>query len=106
MARRPRNVSALGDWRIIHRHGRPGASEPIMMVATAARHRAAAFEAAEYLMDWLKSRARSGSARSAPRPGDGSRRRSEDACPLVRADPNIAKPGIAIGKHIGRNQTG
>ena len=30
---------------------------PIMMVATAARHRQAAFQGAEYLMDWLKSRA-------------------------------------------------
>ena len=29
----------------------------IMMVATAARHRVAAFEASEYLMDYLKSRA-------------------------------------------------
>ncbi len=28
-----------------------------MMVATAARHRQAAFEAAEFLMDYLKSRA-------------------------------------------------
>ena len=28
-----------------------------MMVATAARHRGNAFAAAEYLMDWLKSRA-------------------------------------------------
>lgn len=42
---------------IVHRHGilRPG--EVIMMVATAARHRADAFAAAEYLMDYLKSRA-------------------------------------------------
>ncbi|RDD71855.1 molybdenum cofactor biosynthesis protein MoaE [Paracoccus versutus] len=48
---------ALDDWRILHRHGRLAVGEPIMMVATAARHRAAAFEAAEYLMDWLKSRA-------------------------------------------------
>ncbi|UXU75597.1 MULTISPECIES: molybdenum cofactor biosynthesis protein MoaE [unclassified Paracoccus (in: a-proteobacteria)] len=47
----------LDDWRIIHRHGRLQAGEAIMMVATAARHRKAAFEAAEYLMDWLKSRA-------------------------------------------------
>ncbi|MDK8874137.1 molybdenum cofactor biosynthesis protein MoaE [Paracoccus sp. SSJ] len=47
----------LDGWRILHRHGRLAAGEPIMMVATAARHRAAAFEAAEYLMDWLKSRA-------------------------------------------------
>lgn len=47
----------LSDWRIIHRHGRLEAGEAIMMVATAARHRRAAFEGAEYLMDWLKSRA-------------------------------------------------
>ena len=42
---------------IIHRHGalRPG--EQIMMVATASRHRADAFAGAEYLMDYLKSRA-------------------------------------------------
>ena len=47
----------LADWRIIHRHGRLAVGESIMMVATAARHRKAAFDAAEYLMDWLKSRA-------------------------------------------------
>ena len=42
---------------VIHRFGRMAPGEAIMMVATAARHRAAAFAAAEYLMDWLKSRA-------------------------------------------------
>lgn len=47
----------LTDWRIIHRYGRLAVGEQIMMVATAARHRRAAFEGAEYLMDWLKSRA-------------------------------------------------
>ena len=47
----------LTDWRILHRHGRLAVGEPIMMVATAARHRHAAFQAADYLMDWLKSRA-------------------------------------------------
>ena len=47
----------LDDWLVIHRHGRLDAGQPILMVATAARHRKAAFEAAEYLMDWLKSRA-------------------------------------------------
>ena len=48
---------SLGDVLVIHRHGtlRPG--ERIMMVATAAPHRRDAFEAAEYLMDYLKSRA-------------------------------------------------
>ncbi|MFP4275734.1 MAG: molybdenum cofactor biosynthesis protein MoaE [Paracoccaceae bacterium] len=47
----------LGDVLVIHRHGRMGPGEPIMMVATAARHRREAFEAAEFLMDYLKSRA-------------------------------------------------
>lgn len=42
---------------IIHRHGQMVPGEMIMMVATAAAHRAAAFEAAEFLMDYLKSRA-------------------------------------------------
>jgi molybdopterin synthase catalytic subunit len=48
---------ALGDVLVIHRFGlmRPG--DQIMMVATAARHRKDAFAAAEYLMDYLKSRA-------------------------------------------------
>ena len=42
---------------VIHRYGalRPG--DQIMMVATAARHRVDAFQAAEFLMDYLKSRA-------------------------------------------------
>ena len=47
----------LADALVIHRYGRLGANEPIMMVATAARHRADAFAAAEFLMDYLKSRA-------------------------------------------------
>ena len=42
---------------IIHRYGNMKPGDQIMMVATAAPHRADAFEAAEYLMDYLKSRA-------------------------------------------------
>ena len=42
---------------VIHRHGTLRVGEIIMMVATAARHRKDAFEAAEFLMDYLKSRA-------------------------------------------------
>jgi len=47
----------LKDCLVIHRYGplRPG--EVIMMVATAASHRGDAFAAAEFLMDYLKSRA-------------------------------------------------
>ncbi|HBD89193.1 MAG: molybdenum cofactor biosynthesis protein MoaE [Rhodobacteraceae bacterium GWE1_64_9] len=47
----------LEDALVIHRHGRLAANDPIMMVATAAVHRAEAFAAAEFLMDYLKSRA-------------------------------------------------
>jgi molybdopterin synthase catalytic subunit len=42
---------------VIHRHGRIQPGEDIMMVATASSHRQAAFAAAEFLMDYLKTRA-------------------------------------------------
>lgn len=48
---------SLGDVLVIHRHGWLEPGERIMMVATASPHRKDAFEAAEYLMDYLKSRA-------------------------------------------------
>lgn len=47
----------LTDALVIHRHGRLAPGEMIMMVATAAPHRGDAFAAAEFLMDYLKSRA-------------------------------------------------
>ncbi|MCK0095871.1 molybdenum cofactor biosynthesis protein MoaE [Yoonia sp. F2084L] len=47
----------LADVLVIHRYGPLKPGTPIMMVATAAAHRAAAFEAADFLMDYLKSRA-------------------------------------------------
>ena len=42
---------------IIHRYGPMAPGDQIMLVATAARHRSDAFAAAEFLMDYLKSRA-------------------------------------------------
>ena len=48
---------SLTDALVIHRYGTLKPGEMIMMVATAAPHRAAAFQAAEFLMDYLKSRA-------------------------------------------------
>ena len=41
----------------IHRYGKISPGEPIVLVVTASAHRAAAFAAAEFLMDWLKTRA-------------------------------------------------
>ena len=46
---------AVTELRVIHRFGRILPNEPIMLVISSARHRADAFAAAEYLMDWLKT---------------------------------------------------
>lgn len=48
---------ALDDTLIIHRYGRLEPGDQIVMVAAASAHRDAAFEAARFLMDWLKSKA-------------------------------------------------
>ncbi len=47
----------LSGVTVIHRYGRIAPGEDIMMVATASTHRRAAFAAAEFLMDYLKTRA-------------------------------------------------
>ncbi|HCO09912.1 MAG: molybdopterin synthase catalytic subunit MoaE [OM182 bacterium] len=43
--------------RIVHRVGAMTAQEQIVLVAAASAHRHAAFEAAQFMMDYLKSRA-------------------------------------------------
>jgi molybdopterin synthase catalytic subunit len=48
---------ALQGVRVIHRYGPLMPGERIVLVLTASRHRQAAFEAAEFLMDYLKTRA-------------------------------------------------
>jgi molybdopterin synthase catalytic subunit len=53
---------AQGRWpllglTVIHRHGRITPGEDIVLVVTASSHREAAFAAAEFLMDFLKTRA-------------------------------------------------
>jgi molybdopterin synthase catalytic subunit len=42
---------------VIHRFGKIAVGEPIVLVITLSAHRQAAFEAANYLMDYLKTRA-------------------------------------------------
>ncbi|PYE87238.1 molybdenum cofactor biosynthesis protein MoaE [Phyllobacterium leguminum] len=54
--------AALERWpllalRIIHRHGKILPGENIVLVITTSAHRQAAFEAASFLMDFLKTRA-------------------------------------------------
>ena len=48
---------SLGEVLIIHRYGQMVPQDQIMMVATSSRHRKDAFESADFLMDYLKSRA-------------------------------------------------
>jgi molybdopterin synthase catalytic subunit len=58
-----RHVKSAGQrWHllgvtIVHRYGRLTPGEDIVLVATAAAHRQDAFAAAEFLMDYLKTRA-------------------------------------------------
>ena len=42
---------------IVHRYGRLAAGERIVLVAVGSPHREAAFEACEFLVDWLKTKA-------------------------------------------------
>ena len=42
---------------IVHRHGRLEAGDRIVLVAVGSPHRDAAFEACEFLVDWLKTKA-------------------------------------------------
>lgn len=48
---------SLLDGKIIHRHGTLYPGDPIVQVMTLAPHRSAAFEAANFLMDTLKTTA-------------------------------------------------
>ena len=57
IADQARERFALHDLLILHRVGKIGPGEPIVFVATAAGHRRAAFEACDFLMDYLKSKA-------------------------------------------------
>jgi molybdopterin synthase catalytic subunit len=47
----------LQEVLIIHRYGKMLAGEDIVLVITASAHRKAAFDACEFLMDWLKTKA-------------------------------------------------
>jgi molybdopterin synthase catalytic subunit len=47
----------LSGVTVIHRHGRLHPGDVIVLVATASSHRQAAFAAAEFLMDYLKTSA-------------------------------------------------
>lgn len=57
IAQTARERFGIDDYSIVHRVGAIAPGEAIVFVATAAAHRRAAFEACDFLMDYLKSRA-------------------------------------------------
>jgi len=61
---------------IIHRYGRLKPGDNIVLVITASEHRAPAFRAAEFLMDYLKSHAPFWKSESGPTSADFGSRRS------------------------------
>jgi molybdopterin synthase catalytic subunit len=78
----------LADFLILHRVGEIAPGEPIVFVATAARHRREAFEACDFLMDYLKSRAPFWKKEHGP---DGVRwiePRAQDHADIARWDPS------------------
>jgi len=82
----------LLDALVIHRHGRLTPGETIMMVATAAAHRAEAFAAAEFLMDYLKSRAPFWKKEYGPGGATWVAARVDDETALTRWSPEAAFP--------------
>ncbi len=57
IAKEARSRWSLQGVSVVHRVGELKPGERIVLVATAATHRRAAFEAAEFLMDYLKTQA-------------------------------------------------
>lgn len=55
VAARARAKFGLVDARLVHRLGRVGAEQPVVLVAVSAPHRREAFEAAQWIMDELKT---------------------------------------------------
>ena len=55
IAEAARERFGIGSLRIVHRHGAVAPGETIVFVAAAAVHRRAAFDAADYMMDRLKT---------------------------------------------------
>lgn len=70
--------------RIIHRIGKLHPGDQIVMVATASSHRHAAFEAAEFIMDYLKSHAPFWKKQSSATSSDWISSRSSDSEALKR----------------------
>jgi molybdopterin synthase catalytic subunit len=77
----------LQDVRIVHRVGRIAPGEAIVFVATAAPHRRAAFEACDFLMDYLKSRAPFWKKETGPHGARWIEPKAQDHADIARWEP-------------------
>ena len=70
---------------IIHRYGRLEPGDRIVLVATASPHREAAFEACDFLIDWLKTKAPFWKLEETPpaRAGSSAQRQRRRGCRAV-----------------------
>jgi molybdopterin synthase catalytic subunit len=78
---------SLHDLLVVHRIGRIGPGEPIVFVATASGHRREAFEACDFLMDYLKSKAPFWKKEHGPAGERWIEPRDQDYADLARWDP-------------------
>lgn len=76
----------LAGVRIVHRFGRLQAGERIVLVAVAAAHRAAAFDACRFLIDRLKTDAPFWKSEETPKGAQWVEARREDAAMAERWD--------------------
>jgi len=74
----------LEDCLIIHRYGKLDPGDRIVLVVTASSHRQAAFESAEFLMDWLKTKAPFWKLEETPEGGDWVDARESDDTAAAR----------------------
>ena len=81
----------LDDVLILHRAGRIAPGEPVVFVATAARHRRAAFEACDVLMDYLKAQAPCLKKEHGPDGARGSEPHDRDHADLARWEKETSK---------------
>ncbi len=86
IADRARARFGLIDLAILHRVGRIAPGEAIVFVATAAAHRREAFEACDFLMDYLKSKAPFWKKEHGPAGARWIEPRAQDHADLARWD--------------------
>ena len=82
---------------IVHRHGRLEPGDNIVLVVTASAHRKAAFEAAEFLVDWLKTRAPFWKQEATARGPRWVAARTEDNDAAARWRPGLADMLVRAG---------